>query len=115
MDQNRKWSLAWSELDSLRKNLPQSIMEKHVAEFHRILSLLHEATGEEISAFRIPDEEVKPVITSARRTSYTGRPGGRTYSDEKYCDRDLMMRKIDATYGYFSSLMPPAQTPKFGF
>jgi hypothetical protein len=95
MDDDRKWHLAWAQLDAFSKNLPQSIEEKHVTEFHRLLDLLREATGEDISAFRIPDEEVKPILTSFQRGGYSGRPGRATYSTKKYCDcdRDLMVRK----------------------
>jgi hypothetical protein len=115
MDDDRKWHLAWAQLDAFSKNLPGSIEEKHVAEFHAALDLLYEATGEDISPFRIPDEEVKPVPTSIRRRSYSWRPGRTTYSAEKYCDRDLMLRKIDAVCGYFKKLQPPPGPPKYGF
>lgn len=72
MDDDRKWHLAWAQLDPFSNNLPSSIEEKHVVEFHSILSLLHEATGEEMAAFHIPDDEVKPGITSIQRTGLSG-------------------------------------------
>jgi hypothetical protein len=119
MDDDRKWHLAWAQLDAFQKNLPSLVEEKHVAEFHDILKLLDEATGEDISAFRIPDEEVKPRITGILRPAFSGRrPGHTSYSDKKYCDRNLMLRKIDAVYGYFKRLQPPPEKPhkpKLGF
>jgi hypothetical protein len=119
MDDDRKWHLAWAQLDAFSKNLPTYVEEKHVVEFHSLLNLLHEATGEDVSPFRIPDNEVKPKPTGALRPSYSGRsPGAIAYSTKKYCDRDLMLRKIDAVYGYFKRLdqpPPPPEKPKYGY
>jgi hypothetical protein len=118
MDANRKWHLAWAQIDSFSKNLPSSIQEKHVAEFHGLLDLLHDATGEDVSAFQIPDGELKPLITSFRPASYSGRPGSVTYSKEKYCDRDLMVRKLDALRSYFERIQPTPedpQKPRYGY
>lgn len=118
MDANRKWHLAWAQIDSFSKNLPSSILEKHVTEFHGLLDLLHDATGEDVSAFRIPEGEIKPVVTSFRRAGYSGRPGSVAYSKEKYCDHDLMMRRLDALRGYFTRIQPPPedpQKPKYGY
>jgi hypothetical protein len=115
MDDDRKWHLAWAQLDAFSNNLPHTITEKHVAEFHAILDLLHEASGEEVSAFRIPDDEVRATPTSVRRQSYSGRiPGHVTYSKEKYCDRSLMLRRIEAVRGYFARIQPPPAKPKYG-
>ena len=49
MDEYRKWHLAWAKLDAFSKDLPTSILEKHVTEFHGILDLLREASGEDVS------------------------------------------------------------------
>jgi hypothetical protein len=114
MDSDRQWHLAWAQLEALRKNLPEQVEEKHVSEFHSILNLLHEATSEDISSFRIPEEEVKPIIAGVLRPTRR-RPGHTTYSSKKYCDRDLMLRKIDAVFGYFKRLEPPPEKSKYGF
>lgn len=119
MDDDRKWHLAWAELGAFQKNLPQSVEEKHVAEYHHLLDLLRESSGEDTSIFRIPDQEVKPRITGILRPSFSGRrPGRIDYSDTKYCDRELMLRKLDSLYAYFRSIQPAAATsakPKYGF
>ena len=114
MDDDRKWHLAWAQLDAFANNLPSSIEEKHVTEFHGILLLLHEATGEDIAAFNIPNDEVKRRITSIQRSGFSGKPGSVTYSTKKYCDRDLMLRKIDAVRGYFTRIQPSPAKPKYG-
>lgn len=118
MDNDRKWHLAWAQLDAFAKNLPPSVTEAHVRQFHGYLDLLHESTGEDISPFRISEEDVKPHIMSLRRSAF-GRPTPPAmYSKEKYCERNLMSQKLDAVYNYFKNIQPPPESPeapKFGF
>lgn len=113
MDEARKWNLAWSHLEAFEKHMPNSIEEKHVAEFHGIVDLFRDATNEDVSPFRIPDAELKPIPVSARRGTRRS-PGQVWYSDEKYCDRDLMLRKIATLRGYFDKLYA-ADKRKYGF
>lgn len=117
MDADRKWHLAWAQLDAFKKNLPGSVEEKHVTEFHAILMMLQEASGEDVSPFRIPDDELRRAITSIRRGTRRF-PSRASYSKEKHCDPNLMSRQIDAVYGYFKRLQPPPGEPeknKYGF
>jgi hypothetical protein len=115
MDNDRKWHLAWAELQAFKKNLPASITESHVTEFHRCLDLLHEATGEDVSPFRIPDENLKPHVARLRPASLR-HPLAVTPSKEKYCDRNVMVRKLDAVCTYFKNIQaPPPEKPKYGF
>jgi hypothetical protein len=111
MDDYRKWHLAWAKLDALSKDLPTSVLEKHVLEFHGILNLLSEASGEDVSPFLIPGEEVKPIVTSF----VMGRPNSQTHSRDKHCDRNLMERRINEVRNYFDRITPPAERPKMGF
>ena len=111
MDDYRKWHLAWAKLDAFSKDLPTSVLEKHVTEFHEILDLLSQASGEDVSPFRIPNEEVKPIVTSF----VMGKPGSATYSRDKHCDKNLMVRRINEVRNYFERISPPAERPKMGF
>lgn len=106
--------MAWAQLGALKSNLPVSVEEKHVAEFHTILKLLFEATAEDTSVFRIPEEDVKPRLISVVRASFRA-PGRSTYSDKKFCDRNLFLRRIEAVYTYFNGIQGPAGKPKYGF
>jgi hypothetical protein len=63
------------------------------------------------SAFRIPDDELKRKLTSM----VAGRPQTATYSDDKFCDRGLMSRRLDAVRGYFARIAPPEEKQKMGF
>jgi len=116
MDDYRKWHLAWAKLDAFSNNLPPAIIENHVAEFHTILDLLHEACGEDVAPFRIPEDQVKPRVTSVvMGNDITGRPGYTNYSREKYCDHNLLVRRINEVRSYFERITPPAERPKMGF
>ena len=108
MDGYRKWHLACAQLDAYKKHLPDPPLEKHVAEFHSIVKLLEEFSGEDLQSFRIPDDEVKPELIAAIS-------GGKSIYGEKRCDRDLMLRKIEALRSYFTRLQPAPDKPKFGF
>jgi hypothetical protein len=115
MDDFRKWHLAFAQLDAFANNLPPSVSEKNVAEYHAILDLIHDATSEDVSAFRIPLDDVKPRVIEVRRRSYSGRGGGAVYGTDKYCDRNLMVRKLESVRGYFARISPPQEPPKPGF
>jgi|SRR5579871_3240975 len=117
MDDERKWHLAWAELRAFQKNLPTTIEENHVTEFHAILDRLREASGEDITPFRIPAAEVRPKEIPLMRSDYpgVGQPAP-MFTDKKFCDRNLMLRRIDSVFGYFDSLAgPKEEKPKYGF
>jgi len=107
----KKWGLAISQFQALRKNIPNLVDENLVREYHSILDLFHSSSGEDFSLFHVPDAELKPRVTSSRRASYRfPGSGSASYSREKYCDRDVFMRRVDAAAIYVQSLerMPPA-------
>jgi hypothetical protein len=114
MDEKR-WLIAWSQLDAFRADLPQTIDEKLVGEFHQILTLFQESSGEDLSTFKVPGEDVKAKLVSSRRMAWA--PGQLAYSDAKFCNRDVLLRKIDGLKAYLRSLFPTAepQRPKMGF
>jgi hypothetical protein len=114
MDDDRKWALAWAKLAALRDHLPSLVGEREVAEFHEVLALLHEATREDTSPFRMPEEAVRPIITSIRPAGRRT-PARMTYSNKPYCEQSLMVRKISAVYAFFEGIAPPAAKPRVGF
>src|SRR5438094_519189 len=50
------------------KALPGYLDESTVSQFHEIVTLFEEASGEDLSLFRIPDAEVKPRVVRIGRT-----------------------------------------------
>lgn len=120
MDMNnvRKWKLARAHLNAFSNNLPTRIDASVVAQFHKIVDALGEASGEDLSSFRIPDSEMKRrVISVGPLRARPGRPpsGGKRMSEKRYCDVNFMRRQIEGIVCYFASLQPPPQRGKIGF
>jgi|GEM_PF-1685258 len=104
---------ALAMLRSLRENVDKitgRVEEKYVTEFHAALDSL-EATGIDVSQFRIPDSEVKPIVFGPINTlHFPGqRPSRPTYSGESYVDKPLLLTKLDAAIMYSTTLIPRAE------
>jgi hypothetical protein len=99
---------AYSRIRSLRQNLPDWVSEKYVREYHDVLVAL-ESLGIDVEEFRIPPSDVAPKVASV---SYPD--GSKTYTDEKYVEKQLMLTKLDAILGYFE-LMSADRPKQIGF
>ena len=89
---------AYSRLKALKEHVPGPFVDpKYVREFHEILDLLERSSGASLANFRIPDDQIGPVITSVRRR------GGATYSEESDCDRSFFDMRV-----VILSTSPPA-------
>jgi hypothetical protein len=94
----------YTRLKSLRNNLPQryNIHEKYVQEYHEIVNLLSEETGSSLKEFKVPDEELERKVTSAWPSiPYLKQKAGRRYSEERRCERNMLVSKLDALLSYF--------------
>lgn len=98
---------ALSLLTALRQNTSvDSIREyadlttSHVNEFHTILSTIS-SIGIDVSEFFIPDQELKPTVTSIDTLG----KGGATYSEEKYVRKSIFLTKLDAIINYLTMLL----------
>jgi hypothetical protein len=109
MHDKKSWALAISQFNALRSNIPTSISEKLVIEYHEILKSLESATTEDLSSFRIPQDQLEPRVTSFRLASRR-HPGSATYSREKFCNKDFFKRKVDALSQYLQALERSTQT-----
>jgi len=95
MQNEREWRLALAEFEALRKNVPPSVSDSFVAEYHAVLDLMAGASGESFDKFRISATAMAPQLLGAeppgRRT-----PGKKRYTTERFCDPKDFQRKIDA-------------------
>jgi hypothetical protein len=57
-------SLGIGKFEAMYKNLPASVTENHVRDFHEVLDLLQRASGEDLASFRVSDSRVQPRLTS---------------------------------------------------
>jgi hypothetical protein len=99
-----KWNLGVSALSGFMQHLPSYIDEECVQQFHSIVSLLEEASGEDLSLFRIPAERLAPRITSVTRGGYGGGSGSATYSKKKYCDSAYFRSQVHGLSNYLTTL-----------
>lgn len=95
--------MAWAQFDALRENIPLRIKQSHVDEFHSIVGALEQSSGEDLSAFRIPGDQVKRRVIGG--TFATRRSPGRTYlSNEEYCDDNFFVRQVGGLATYLRPL-----------
>lgn len=100
-----------ARLTALKGNIPDKheVPQKYADEFNSILIGLEKISGETLGDFVIPDNEITPRI----RIMGIGRT---IYSDDKYCDKEYLLMKIDGVLGFFTlALQPDDAKEKFGF
>lgn len=113
-------NVAWAQFQALRSHPPSSDWdERDVSRFHEIVTALEEAyNGLDLSAFRIPDSEMRPHVLSFSRASYSRRhpPRPPRMSEMRYCEGDVAKQKLEGIPFYFQSLQPPPPEPqRIGF
>lgn len=106
MFDQKKWSIAYIKFKAYYGNVPSWIKTPEVAYYHELVSALEEASGEDLSHFKIPPERLKPKVVGAQRGSYRGGPGRTIYSSESYCDNDFFQSQLDALNEYLKTLSP---------
>jgi len=106
VDRAREWYIAMAKLEALAAHIPSRISRQHVEEFHEILTLFADATGEDISIFRVPDDKMqRQPISVSRATRRT--PGSIQWSEERYCDDNFFERRLEEVKLYFKTFQPP--------
>ncbi len=100
----RKLAQALARFEGFRKNIPPAIRENVVDDYHRIVDAIAEATGEDLSVFKIQPDELKPKLLSVRPGSFSGRPGSAHYSTDKYCDDSRFQSQVDSLAEYLERI-----------
>jgi hypothetical protein len=101
----KKWALARARFDALRKNVPKEVDRSRIDEYHQILDGLQQASGEDLSTFRIPESEVKPRIVGAVPGTRS-HPGRLLYGHEE-CDESFFARQIESLANYLGTIEAP--------
>ncbi len=103
MDQ-KQLDQALAIFEGFKNNLPTSITEACVKEYHAVVDAIGLATGEtQLHAFKIGDHELEHQVIGRRGMSFSGRPGHVKLSKEKRCDSSRFQRQIDALSHYLES------------
>jgi hypothetical protein len=103
MPNPKSWNLGISKLNAFMQHLPEPNQEA-VLQYHTIIDLLEEGSGEVFLSFRIPPDKLKPKVLSVRRGAYGGGPGHVNYSKEKYCESKYFSFQIHGLANYLSTL-----------
>lgn len=107
MDDRQQWHVAWARFTAFKTSPPSRWHARAVEEFHAILSALEAASaGDDLTAFRIPKDRMKPRVNSRRPATFRT-PGHVDYSNELYCDDpEYAKRQLKGVADYFDSRNP---------
>ena len=109
---------AYSRLVALKQNLPKNydIHEKYVRDYHEIVDLLARETNSSLDEFKVPESEIQHRVTSSWPSILSiGQKAGKTYSKDRYCERALLLSKLDALLSYFQIKYLSQEKPEIGF
>lgn len=111
MTNNDQTLRAYALLSSLRENIPneRDIEEKWVVDYHNVINKLEDLYGIDLYDFKVPVDRLKQIIAWQNLTS-----GAKSYLEGLWCDREILMYKLDAVLSYFSGLSS-GQESKIGF
>lgn len=99
---------AKARLEAFKQNLPRSIKEKYVVEYHQILDQIQAQTGERFDDFRIPETELSVRPTGGSRSGRYGTgPMIWNYSKERYCDHEFFAIKLEGALAFIGYMTPP--------
>lgn len=96
----QKWKIAVARFNGYCANLPPFPKTEEVGDYHAIVAALEEASGHDLSSFKIPPEKLRPKLVSVRPAPYGGGRGQANYSRDKYCDPDYFQAQIHALKHY---------------
>jgi hypothetical protein len=100
----KKWNIAVSMLSGFMQHVPASINEDCVRQYHQIVSLLEEASGEDLSLFKIPDEKLQKEVTSFRPGGFRGGSGSVTYSKARFCNSSYFSSQVHGVANFIPTL-----------
>ncbi len=110
----KAWALAWARFDSLRENPPVTWWEDEVEKYHKALTLLEQASGEDLSEFRVADSELHHRVSGTRQ-GFSGIPARTTTSPKRLCYDHVMRQKIEGVVKYFEYRQPTPKGKTYGF
>jgi hypothetical protein len=102
----KQWAVGAAKLSAFMKFTHPPFEEDQVTEFHNIVSLLEEASGEDLSQFRIPPEKLQPEVIGAQLTTdFSSRPGRLLYSDKKRCNSSYFQTQMAGLASYLPTIL----------
>lgn len=100
---------ALSLLDSISQRVPGGdIEEKYVERYHQALTKIQNETGADLTDFFISRSEITRQETGRRigpRIARLDRGPDVSYTEERFCDRDMFLIQLGAAINYINSFI----------
>lgn len=96
-----------SRFNGYYANMPPWLKAEQIADYHSIVTALEEASGEDLSHFKIPPDKIRPKVISVRPGGHRY-PGYAQYSQEGYCDSTFFQGQIDGLKNYLHNIQQGA-------
>jgi len=92
---------ALARFESFRQNIPLSVNEDIVKEYHAIVDAIALATGEtQLHIFKIGDGELHSKVVASRPRGFSGTQRSLRHSDKRYVDSARFQRQVDGLANY---------------
>lgn len=102
---------AYSIITSLKKNIPDNfeVNDRWVREYHVAVEKIEKAIENDLYDFKVQNDNIKKSIASGNYLT-----GEVHYRDGLWCERNILIQKIDAILTYFTGLQTSGER-KIGF
>jgi hypothetical protein len=102
---------AYAIITSIRANVPErhEVEERWVIEFNAAIQKLEKSLGIDLQEFKVPQDALKRFVASCNSQT-----GDVTYLDGLWCERAILMQKLDSVLVYFTGL-EDREDNKIGF
>ena len=111
MNDNDQILRAYATITSMRANVPERphIEERWVNEFNTAIEKLEKSLDIDLQEFKVPQDALKRFVASCNSLT-----GDVTYLDGLWCERAILMQKLDSVLVYFTGL-EDREDNKIGF
>ena len=102
---------AYAAITSIRANVPErhEIEERWVIEFNNAIEKLEKSLGIDLQEFKVPRDALKRFVASCNSMT-----NDVTYLEGQWCERAILMQKLDSVLVYFTGLQDREEN-KIGF
>lgn len=104
MRDSGKWNVGTAQLRGFAANLSQSPDEDDVAHYHEIIKLLEDGSGEDLLAFKVAPERLKPRVASVTMATDWG-PGRTRYTTKKYVEIAYLRSQVQGLSHYVRCIL----------
>jgi hypothetical protein len=92
---------AYATITSMKANVPErpQIEERWVIEFNTAIEKLEKSLGIDLEEFKVPQDALKRFVASCNSLT-----NDVTYLEGLWCERAILMQKLDSVLVYFTGL-----------